>query len=161
MKTLSLPHQIQKLERHRHRIIWTNRFFIILLFVVVLIFGFDLFQWSGNLRGSMVSIKPSLNQFRESLDTVPSFTVPATFFHAAQKVSSPTSSQKKQTPIDTRWKVGGISLGAVNRALLQDMEGKKSLWVIEGDQLDMFRVKEIRDRSVTVEAEGENYEIRM
>ena len=156
----SLSDQLAKIERDHRRLVIADRFLIGLLFVVTLGLGADFVHGFSTVQPPIPPVRPPVAKLRVPLAVVSMPDLPPALFHL-EKPPESAQSQVPQVVPEAEWKVNGISFGTVKRAFLQDAEGKKSVWVTEGEQLGAYRVKEIRERSVILEANGKSYEIRM
>ncbi len=156
-----LPLEIKTVEQNQRRILFINRFLVGVLLLMIFVFSGDLVQWWMSLQHSFAPLKPSLIQLRASLEPIPPLALPETLFQVEKPPQQGKVEKTPQVMPEAQWKVVGISMGRTKRAFLQDLEGKKSVWVSEGEQLGPYRVREIRDHSIVLESEGNSYEIRM
>jgi len=97
------------------------------------------------------------------LSAIPPLELPASIFLSPHPIETGASSPATpQVAVkEVQWRLLGVSFGATKRAYLEDLESKQSVWVTEGEQLGSSKVKEIKERSVVLEAGDKSYEIRM
>lgn len=153
--------QLHALKQNQQRVIVLNRVLRFFCAAVILVIGLDLVQWSARFSDPVPPVRPSLTQMNQRPALLPELHFSETLFHLERPVPSEQNQGVVKVAPDTQWKITGVSLGATRQALLQDVDGKRSVWVTEGERLDSFQVKEIRVRSVLIEMDGKEYEIRM
>ena len=122
----------------------------------------DLTAWSGRSRAVLPPIQPDLQRLEEPQRHIPSLSFLPEMFHPG---SGRRPESESATPVAVRqaeWKLKGVLLGTVKKALLENGEGW-SVWVTEGESLgdSGIRVQAIAERSVLLEEGGKGYEIRM
>ncbi len=129
---------------------------------LVLLLGLDMLRSVLAARAPMQPILPSLGDLEQPMAQVPSLNLPGSLLAQPKAVQSKKlEGWTDEIPKKIQWRVKGILLGAVKRALLEDPEQKQQLWVTEGQQVGPSKVVRIDERSVTLETEGETREIRM
>lgn len=141
-----------------------RRLSAVLLFVLPLLavgLGWDFLNWVGPIRQPLEPVPPDLAGLREPLEEIPSLSLLETLFSPAPAVSENKPTSASAAALAPPWKVKGVVMGDAPRAFLEDAEGKQRLWVTQGQQAGAFKVKRIDERSVTLEADGTSYEIRL
>ncbi len=146
-------------EKRRQRLRWANRFFLAAMPLWILVSGWDFMKWSSKFQEVPAPLVPSLPELRQRLPEIPLWEVSASLFRFVQ--AKPISQSAPSETALSQWKLLGVSLGASRRAFLEEIDSKKTLWVSPGDMVGPFQVKEIQERSVTLEREGTLYEISM
>ena len=148
------------LERRQGQLQRFNRLLLLLLPLLGVGLGWDLFHSVGELRVPVEPVPPNLTQLKEPLVAVPVLDFPETLFSLSKSAAAqePRASASVPRP---EWKLKGISTGAARRAFLEDLEGKEKIWVSEGQQVGAFTVQRINERSVVLEAEGSTYELSL
>jgi hypothetical protein len=152
---------IQGLERRRRRFVLVNRVLCWILPITALGMVGDIARWSVGLRKPVEILQPDLKMLKEPLVNVPPLDLPSHLFEAPQ--TSPTQAAAGAPAVavkEVSWKLKGVTTGQSRRAFLEDTEGK-GVWVTEGEKIGDSLVKEIRERSVVLEEEGKEYELRL
>ncbi len=148
------------LQVRHQRISVINRCFVWILPLLGVAAVADITLWNGHLQKPLLPLEPSLESFKKPLPELPSLNLPQTLFHSIRSTNTVAAAASAPVVREVQWKLKGVLIGQAKRAFLQDSEGK-SFWVTEGEQLGSFRIKQIKDRSVLIEKEGNGYEIRM
>ncbi len=152
---------IQALERKRARLVLTNRILCWVLPIAAVGVVADVARWSVQLRKPVEIVQPDLREMERPLANLPILELSPTLFESPQ--IAPASAAGEGPAVAVKggtWKVKGITLGQTKRAFLEGPEGK-GVWVTEGEKVEDSLVKEIRERSVILEEEGKEYELRL
>ena len=135
---------------------------LILMGIIPLLVSFafaDLIRWGIDVRKTVEPFRPDLTGLDLPAPAIPSLEFPPGLFQSAAP-----ESETNHAPVavkETQWKLLGVSLAEKKRALLQENESQKLIWVNEGEQVGSCQVKEIREHSVLLETKQGTYEIRM
>ncbi len=153
---------LKTLEESRVRVSVANRFLCWALPFAALGVISTVVRVGMDSRRPIAPSRPSLREFQRPVVAIPALEWAAASFSSAGPTGSEGRPNAEVATQKGEWKLVGVALeGTSKRALLQDAEGQQTVWVLEDESLGVFRVKEIRERSVVLEKEGKLYEIRM
>lgn len=142
-----------------------NRFFLIFLPLVLLILGVEAAHWvSAETSVSTAPVVPDLGFLQKAPAAIPELHFSEGLFPAPKK--QPTKSSSPEGPAqatvqEAQWKLLGVAMTPVPRAYLENPETKQTLSVGEGERVGDLLIKKIEERSVLLEREGKDYEIRL
>ncbi len=155
---------LEGMERGRSKVRLANRILCWVLPAAALAAGADLHAWNAQMSLPLLALPPALEELSRPLAPVGTAGLSADRFEQPVKaVPAPAAGKPKQeTQVapESQWKLRGVLMGGNKRAMLEDQSGK-SVWVSEGDLVGSARIKEIRERSVMIEGEEGEYEIRI
>ncbi len=151
---------LSRMDRRSRQLVSLNRLFLWVLPILFLAAALDLAQWVQRWRKPLDPLTPSLEELRQPLPEVPALSLPSGLFEAAEPV------QKKAAAVpiaveEVQWKLKAVFVGETKRAYLEKEDGSGGVWLSEGEEVMDLRIKEIRERAVTVEAEAGTYDLRL
>lgn len=154
------------LERRWDWISGLNRIFLGICAAAALAAGLDLTLWfSREWNRPAEAVPPRLEELGRPPEEIPPLKWTAGLFPSpgAEGLHVPSKGPVPQlAPSEVQWRLKGIQRGDSPRAYLEDSKTSTGIWVREGEKLDHWTVREIRERSVLLEEEGGSvYELRM
>ena len=154
---------VQTLEQRRRQVASVNFILLVVVPFFVFVAVADLVLWGVQSRKPLLPVAPNLEEIDKALPSMPSVILEGSIFQPiqpAKPASQATASGPEVGSPAVQWKLKGVLKGATLRAFLEDASGQ-TVWVTSAEQLGPFKVVEIKERSVVLEADGKSYEIRM
>jgi type II secretory pathway component PulC len=156
---------LRQLDRRRRGVARANRFFLVLLPLVILILGVEAAHWVSAERSvSTAPVVPELGFLQKAPAAIPELHFSEGLFPAKRKQPAKSSSPAGPAQVavqEVQWKLLGVAMTPVKRAYLENSETKQTLSVGEGERMGDLLIKKIEERSVLLEREGKEYEIRL
>lgn len=156
---------MEGMERARLKVWGLNRVLCWLLPAAALGAGADLYASNARLGLPLQPLAPALEDLAQPLPAVGAAGFSADRFEQPVESAPAQAAVKPKTEVqvaaqEAQWKLRGVVMGGNKRAFLEDPAGK-SVWVTEGERVGSARIKEIRERSIVMEGESGDYEIRL
>ena len=151
---------LSRMDRRSRQLFSLNRLLLWLLPILFLAAALDLVQWVQRWRRPLDPLTPSLEDLRQPLPEVPALSLPSGLFEAPEPVRKKAVAAAIAVE-EVQWKLKAVFMGETKRAYLEKEDGSGGVWVSEGEKLMDLRIKEIRERAVTVESEAGAYELRL
>lgn len=125
--------------------------------------GIEAVRWcSAETAAPTAPLVADLSSLQKGPAAVPEVRFRAELFPIPMEVK-PAAAEAGPTQVavkEVRWRILGIVMTPVRRAYLEDPESKQTVAVGEGERAGDVLVKRIDGRSVLLEKEGNEYEIR-
>lgn len=154
---------VEALEQRSRQAASVNLILLVVVPFVVFVAVVDGLLWGMHARKPLVAVTPNLEEIDRPLPSMPSVTLEGTLFQPIQPVKPAAQSTAAGPEVGSQeipWKLKGVLKGDTLRAFLEDASGQ-TVWVTQSEQLGPFKVIDIKERSVVLEADGKSYEIRM